>query len=72
MLLPDPNTPGLLVCQADRDDFDPLRMAPRQPDRIQLPFTRPDTPLIVTNADEPDWLVTPDPTEPFPEDDPPR
>ena len=42
-LSPDPNYPGLMVCQADKDDYDPYRLAPRAPDQIILPFTRPDT-----------------------------
>ena len=44
-LLSDPNYPGLLVCEKDRDQFDAYRLAPRQPDNIILPFCRPDTPI---------------------------
>lgn len=44
-LHPDPNSPGLMVCDADRDDFDPWRLAARPPDNIALRFARPDTPL---------------------------
>ena len=44
-LLPDPNSPGLLVCEKDRDEYDPYRLPARQPDNIVLPFTRPDTPV---------------------------
>lgn len=44
-LAPDPNYPGLMVCEADRDDYDPYRLAPRAPDKIVLPFVRPDTPI---------------------------
>lgn len=44
-LMPDPNSPGLLVCAKDRDLYDPYRLAPRQPDQINLPFVRPDTDL---------------------------
>lgn len=44
-LLPDPNTPGLRVCRADRDQFDPWRLPPRQPEVISLPFARPDAPI---------------------------
>jgi len=44
-LAPDPNYPGLMVCEADRDQYDPYRLAPRRPDQVVLPFTRPDTPL---------------------------
>lgn len=42
-LSPDPNYPGLMVCAADKDDYDPYRLAPRAPDQIILPFNRPDT-----------------------------
>ena len=42
-LSPDPNIPGLMVCEADKDDYDPYRLAPRGPDKIILPFNRPDT-----------------------------
>ena len=41
----DPNYPGLMVCEADRDEYDPYRLAPRRPDQIVLPFNRPDTPI---------------------------
>jgi hypothetical protein len=41
----DPNSPGLMVCKADLDDYDPYRLAPRPEDQIVLPFNRPDTPI---------------------------
>jgi len=44
-LSPDPNYPGLMVCEQDRDEYDPYRLAPRRPDQIVLPFNRPDTPI---------------------------
>lgn len=44
-LQPDPNYPGLRVCKADRDQFDPWRLPPRQTERIVLPFVRPDVHL---------------------------
>ena len=44
-LMPDPNFPGLLVCEADVDQFDPYRLPPRAPDQITLRFVRPDVPL---------------------------
>jgi hypothetical protein len=34
-----------MVCKEDLDDFYPYRLAPRAPDQIVLPFTRPDTPI---------------------------
>ena len=36
----DPNAPGLMVCDADRDQFDPYRLPPRQAENITLPFVR--------------------------------
>jgi hypothetical protein len=42
-LASDPNYPNLMVCEQDRDDYDPYRLAPRKEDQIILPFTRPDT-----------------------------
>lgn len=44
-LHPDPNSPGLMVCDVDTDQFDPYRLAPRQTEDITLPFTRPDVKL---------------------------
>ena len=41
----DPNYPGLMVCDADRDEYDPYRLPARQPEKIALRFARPDTPL---------------------------
>ncbi len=41
-LQPDRNSPGLRVCREDRDDFDPYRLPARQPEKIALPFVRPD------------------------------
>lgn len=41
----DPNSPGLMVCEADKDEYDPYRLAPRQADPVVLPFNRPDTPV---------------------------
>lgn len=36
----DPNSPGLMVCDADRDEYDPYRLAPRVTESITLPFVR--------------------------------
>ncbi len=62
-LLPDPNSPGLRVCVDDRDDYDPYRLPPRQPDQINLPFYRPDTPMtfedtMASNEDTGSWTPT--------------
>lgn len=58
-LYPDPNSPGLRVCLADRDEYDPYRLPARQPEKITLPFVRPDA-NIATN---PAGLVTEDDNE---------
>lgn len=52
-LHPDPNSPGLMVCLEDLDEFDPWRLPALQPDTIVLPFTRPDEPLLVAYAPDP-------------------
>jgi hypothetical protein len=44
-LYSDPNYPGLRVCKADIDDYDPYRLPARQPEVIALRYPRPDTPL---------------------------
>jgi hypothetical protein len=44
-LHPDPNYPNLMVCDEDTDQYDPYRLAPRRPDQVVLPFTRPDVPI---------------------------
>lgn len=61
----DPNVPGLRVCKDDLDNFDPYRLAPRENEKITLPFNRPDTDislrpagLIQENGDQ--FLITED------------
>lgn len=44
-LHPDPNSPGLLVCAVDTDQYDPWRLPGRPPDQIALQYARPDVPL---------------------------
>jgi hypothetical protein len=53
-LRPDPNYPALMVCDEDRDDYDPYRLAPRKEDQIVLPFVRPDVPVTTS----PSGLIT--------------
>jgi hypothetical protein len=49
---PDPNFPGLRVCdEGCRDNFDPYRLAARQTERINLRFARPDV-SVATNPNE--------------------
>lgn len=60
-LHPDPNSPGLMVCEEDLDDLDPYRLPARQTENINLPFVRPDVPLNVTpEQDEVDIRITED------------
>jgi hypothetical protein len=41
-LSPDMNNPGLMVCDADNDEFDPYKLPERESETITLEFTRPD------------------------------
>jgi len=64
-LYSDPNAPGLRVCKADLDVLDPYRLPARQPDRIVLPFVRPDisiatTPAGLISQDGDDFITTED------------
>ena len=49
-LYSDPNFPGLRVCRADMDEYDPYRLPARQPENIALRFARPDTPIATNPA----------------------
>jgi len=52
---PDPNFPGLRVCdQGCADQLDPYRLAARQTERINLRFPRPDVSVADTNT----YLIT--------------
>jgi len=44
-LMSDGNIPGLRVCKDCRDEIDPYKLAPRQPDAIVLRNPRPDRSL---------------------------
>jgi hypothetical protein len=47
--MPDPNLPGLKVCQHGcADDLDPYRLPARKTERITLQYPRPDVPLNET------------------------
>lgn len=64
-LYSDPNSPGLMVCAADRDEYDPYRLPARQPDNVLLPFLRPDVPIPTNPAgiiaqNENQFLITED------------
>jgi len=62
-LVSDPNSPNLMVCRDDVDQYDPYRLAPRPADQITLPFVRPDLPLtqdqygIITQDGE-EFIIT--------------
>jgi hypothetical protein len=67
ILSSDPNYPGLRVCPDCKDQYDPYRLAPKQPDPIVMRFPRPDEPLnvpdetyIATQNDENIEVVFPD------------
>jgi hypothetical protein len=52
---PDPNFPGLRVCdEGCRDQRDPYRQPARQPEKIALRFPRPDVSVAV----DPNDLIT--------------
>lgn len=61
-LQPDRNTPGLLVCEEDNDEFDPWRLPAISSEDITLPHYRPDVPIGLTPDGEPifDYRVTED------------
>lgn len=44
-LTPDPNYPGLYVCDEDKDEFDPWRLQPAATEDITLDHPRPDVSL---------------------------
>lgn len=52
----DPNSPGLMVCDADRDIYDPYRLPPRQAESITLPFMRREFDI----ATDPEGVITED------------
>jgi hypothetical protein len=49
-LMPDPNSPGLMVCRDDMDDYDPWRLPPREVEDITLEYPRPDDPITTTTV----------------------
>jgi len=46
-LRPDPNSPGLMVCSVDYDQYDPWRLAARQTETITLRHPRPDVSVAI-------------------------
>ena len=66
-LYSDPNSPNLMVCKDDLDQYDPYRLAPRPADKIVLPFVRPDLPLTqdqygIISQDGEEYIITEDDT----------
>ncbi len=51
-LAPDGNVPGLRVCGACTDRFDPWRLPARASEQISLRFPRPDSPLTGSSSSE--------------------
>ena len=50
--MPDPNFPGLKVCQQGcADEKDPYRLPARKTERITLQYPRPDVSVAVTPDD---------------------
>lgn len=49
----DRNTPGLLVCDKDNDEFDPWRLPPREEDDVTLEHYRPDEDIGISPASDP-------------------
>ena len=47
-LMPDPNSPGLLVCEDDLDQFDPYRLPARETEKITVDNPRPDVSVAVS------------------------
>ena len=53
--MPDPNSPGLRVCQQGcADEKDPYRLPARKTEKITLRFPRPDVSVAV----DPDAIIT--------------
>jgi hypothetical protein len=52
-LTPDPNYPGLFVCDDDLDDLDPWRLPSRETENISLDHPRPDLTLTPGQMDIP-------------------
>jgi hypothetical protein len=55
-LVSDGNIPGFMVCNkllspGCWDNYDPMRLPPRAPDRYTLPFVRPDQDISMSDAD---------------------
>ena len=76
-LIPDPNFPGLRVCEARgcADEKDPYRLPARKTERINLRFPRPDVSVainpndLVTTQDEGGFIISTEGNTNTPEND---
>lgn len=76
-LIPDPNFPGLQVCEARgcADEKDPYRLPARKTERINLRFPRPDVSVainpndLVTTQDEGGFIISTEGNTNTPEND---
>lgn len=64
-LQPDPNYPGLYVCQDDLDQLDPYRLPARETENITMEWCRPDISLGIGHLgicteDDNDFMITED------------
>ena len=72
-LSPDPNFPGLRVCdQGCKDQYDPYRLPARQTERINLRFPRPDlsvavNPDAIQTTGTTQWDISPEQNTQTPE-----
>ena len=72
--MPDPNFPGLRVCQQGcADEKDPYRLPARKTERINLQYPRPDVSVAVepdgiTTTGNQDWVLSPEQNTQTPED----
>lgn len=73
-LRPDPNSPGLLVCRDDVDDYDPYRLPPRETEDITVTMPRPDIDIasLPVAPGGPLWTIaeSPDDNTPSPQTPP--
>ncbi len=53
LLRPDPNSPGLMVCPDDLDQYDPWRLAARETETITLRHPRPDVSVAIPGKGKP-------------------
>lgn len=76
-LIPDPNFPGLQVCEARgcADEKDPYRLPARKTERINLRFPRPDVSVavnpndLVTTQDDGGFIISTEGNTNTPEND---